>query len=938
MLFKKDTSFDAKHARSHFLKHTKTPPTIQAACSNLDFETGTTSSWTTSGNVAIVSAGTDFYGGFPLSAPGGTYSVKLGNKNSPTPSSISQTFMVTSANPVFTYKYAMVLLNYPHSNSDAGRVVIDMTDGSGNPIPCAHFEAFYSTTGGSGQTFLTSPQTPESNAGGECCYTISYIPWTTVSLDLTAYIGQSVKIVVTSLWCVYNVDWTYCYIDCACSKFDVVQSCGTNNATLIAPEGFANYNWSGPGIVSGQNTDTLHVNQPGTYSVTLTTVNGCTTTDTLTVFSNLFPVASIAGDTVLCAGESTTLTASGANNYLWSTGNTTATITPTPTGTTTYSVIVTNANGCSNTAFVNVIVNPLPIVSISGNTPICPGNSSTLLASGGTSYSWNPGGQITTSISITPSITTSYTVTATSANDCTAATAATETVNPVPAASFAVTTVCFNNATVYTDQSAGNPTQWQWNFGDGNISANQNPTHTYNAPGTYSVTLIDINTFGCMDTVSAFAVVHPLPVTSFSSTTVCIGNPTCYTDMSTISAGTINIWNWNFDDPGSGANNISNAKNPCHTYTTAGTFNVILTAISDSNCQTSITLPVTVLALPVAAFTTADQCLNAPTVFTNASSGAVQWNWIFGDGNLSSAQNPSHTYLNYGTYIVTQIASSAGGCQDTATDTVKVYPIPIVNFKTDTVCVGNPTAFLDLSVIPAGNITGWFWDYGDGNSSALQNPVHTYASSGIYNVTLTCTSNNTCVNSLPLSVIVHPLPLAEFTFSPKPEISLTDAVVFTDLSTGGAVSWAWNMGDNTTDTIQNPIHIYADTGAYVITLIVASQYGCMDTVRHSLEIKDFTFYIPNSFTPNGDGINEYFFGKGIGITEYEMWIFDRWGNMMFNCHINDLPQSQPCRWDGKVSGGASEQLVQEDVYVWKVHFTSVFQKTYDYIGTVTIAK
>jgi len=518
-------------------------------------------------------------------------------------------------------------------------------------------------------------------------------------------------------------------------------------------------------------------------------------------------------------------------------------------------------------------------------------------------------------------------------------------VNPLPVPLFAAPIVCFTNQTNFTDLSTtatGTLTQWSWNFGDGNTSGSQSPGYTYSTPGTFTVTLIVTNSFGCIDTFQQTVVVNPLPIANFSSTTVCLGNQTCFSDSTTISSGSITGWGWNFDDPGSGANNISNVQNPCHTYTASGTFNITLTATSDSGCQSTTILPAVVLPLPVAAFTAPNVCLNTATVFSDGSTGASQWSWDFGDGNNSTAQNPSHTYLAYGTYVVTQIVTSPGNCKDTITDTITVHPIPIVNFSNDTVCVGYTTSFVDLSFIPAGNITNWLWDFGDGSTSSQQNPTHAFSTSGMHNVTLTLTSNNNCTNTISIPVLVRPLPLAEFSYVPGPTVTLLDQVEFTDLSQGGSfgniVSWDWNLGDGTTDTIQNPWHIYGDTGTYIITLIVVSEWGCVDTIVHPLRILDFAFYIPNAFTPNADGANEFFFGKGIGITEYEMYIFDRWGNLIFNCHINDLPQSQPCWWDGKVRGGNSSALSQEDVYVWKVHFTSVFKKQYTYIGTVTIVK
>ena len=115
------------------------------------------------------------------------------------------------------------------------------------------------------------------------------------------------------------------------------------------------------------------------------------------------------------------------------------------------------------------------------------------------------------------------------------------------------------------------------------------------------------------------------------------------------------------------------------------------------------------------------------------------------------------------------------------------------------------------------------------------------------------------------------------------------------------------------------------------TLIVENNFGCLDTVDHLVEIApEFTFFIPNAFTPNDDGTNDFFFGQGIGITEYDLFVFDRWGNLIF--HGDDINKM----WDGKVKGGS--EIAQQDVYVWKVKLTDIFMKKHNYIGTVTLVK
>jgi gliding motility-associated-like protein len=167
---------------------------------------------------------------------------------------------------------------------------------------------------------------------------------------------------------------------------------------------------------------------------------------------------------------------------------------------------------------------------------------------------------------------------------------------------------------------------------------------------------------------------------------------------------------------------------------------------------------------------------------------------------------------------------------------------------------------------------------------------------------------------------------------------LSPTVYFTDLSTGNPTTWSWNFGDLTTLTdssnLQNPSYTYsAETGAtYQTTLTVTNQYGCVDDTTIDIIVEpDFAFFIPNSFTPNGDGKNEGFMGAGYGITSYEIWVFDRWGNLIFN--TKDINEA----WDGSVQNKGGD-LAQVDVYVWKVQLTDVFNKKHKYIGHVSLIR
>jgi len=326
---------------------------------------------------------------------------------------------------------------------------------------------------------------------------------------------------------------------------------------------------------------------------------------------------------------------------------------------------------------------------------------------------------------------------------------------------------------------------------------------------------------------------------SFSVTTVCYNSPVCFTDLSTSPTYSITTWNWNFGD-----GNTSVFENPCNTYSMSGTYTVTLIVTNSNGEKDTAANPVTVNPNPVAAFSFTDGCLNNSTVFTDGSTSATQWYWEFGDMGTSTLQNPTHTYLGWGMYLTTLIVTG-GGCSDTIMDTVTVYPLPVVNFVSDTVCFGDTTSFTDLSFIPAGSISNWYWNFGDGNTSSLQNPIHLFSSAGNFIVTLTATSNYGCVSSVMLYAVVYPLPTAAFNYTQS-----SDTVFCNDLSVGYLpLTYNWNFGDGATSTLQDPVHIYPFGNTYNICLYVTSSFGCMDTICHTITIASVDEnYLSNSIS------------------------------------------------------------------------------------------
>jgi gliding motility-associated-like protein len=193
------------------------------------------------------------------------------------------------------------------------------------------------------------------------------------------------------------------------------------------------------------------------------------------------------------------------------------------------------------------------------------------------------------------------------------------------------------------------------------------------------------------------------------------------------------------------------------------------------------------------------------------------------------------------------------------------------------------------------------------------------------------------VNSvtLPAYVTVYPNPVADFSMSPQPTTVLNGTIQFTDLSQGNPNAWSWSFGDvlNSSSTVQNPTFTYTDSGSYQVILTVTTQYGCTDTAMKTVRIDpDFVIFVPNAFTPNGNSENETFFPKGVGIDEdrFKMWIFDRWGNLIWET------DRWGKGWDGRANGG--EDIAQIDVYVWKIQVFDYQGNEHSYVGHVSLIK
>lgn len=656
-------------------------------------------------------------------------------------------------------------------------------------------------------------------------------------------------------------------------------------------------------------------------------------------------------------------------------------------GTFTTTLIVIS-NGCTDTVSmpVNVWGHTIP-----NFTPdkVCFGTSSVFTnltdettnanVGSGTTYVWDFADASGTSTAISPShtytlggnanATYNVTLTATSLHNCVDNVVKTVNVYAIPTASFTADSVCFGSPSHLTDASSGNGNainSFVWDFssnGTVDVTGIQNPNFTFPSigsnPVTYTVSTSPAVGLVCSNTTSSLTVwVNPIPVPDFTFVNNCINaQPNTFNgSASSIAVGTNTAFVWAYGD--GAVSTPTSASTSTHTYAAAGTYNTTLTVTSNKGCVANVVKQVEVYQKPFMLIANSPACDQVAMTFTavaQANSGTVtNWFWDFNNSIATieaTGQNSGFTFTGPGSHTVALVSETNHGCRDTIRKPIYVNYVPVALFNVNDPdgCPTHCVTFnnLTLPITGPSQINQWQWTLGDGsvvtntNSAAVNHCYDNNSSSqlALYDVKLVVTTDSGCV-SLPNNKIgfitVYPTPIANYDVNPNPGSILTPLTYFTNLSQD-YTKWWWSFGDGPykSDSVNiNPTHFYSDASAntYYTNLIVMNQYGCRDTAYVAVEIKpEFTFYIPNAFSPsNDDGINDYFNGIGIGIAEYEMWIFDRWGERIF--YTDDINKG----WDGRVQGKPAEG--KQDVYIWKVKLKDVLGKKHDYIGHVTLLK
>lgn len=795
---------------------------------------------------------------------------------------------------------------HPYSNDGTYTITLQVTTAGGcvrsttgtvtiHPVPVASFSSPDVCTGTSSNFLNNSTIANGTITGYSWDFGDSYTSTQTAPSHLYPGSGTyTVTLIVGSaLGCTDTVSNTVTVNPLPAVNAGVDRNLCRGSSVTLAASGGISYSWL-PGGISGASI-TVSPNSTSAYTVVATNSFGCSSSDIVNVSVYGVPSVSAGSDRNICIGESVTLTVGGAQTYTWNPGGqTTASITLTPLSSVTYYVTGIDANGCQNQDTIRVNVNPLPQINAGTDQDICLGSTIALTATGGVSYSWNPGGSTSNSILITPSSNTNFVVLGTDINGCQNRDTVSVTVNPVPVVNLAPAFVCSGYTTTL---DAGNPgASYSWSTGEssqvisvsdsgiytvivtnnygcsvlGSVAVslsgtfNGTPTQTsicsgqsttlsagnngstyqwstnqttqsiiVSNAGTYTVTVTDNN--GCSAVITHSVTVHPLPVALFSAPPNCLGQPSVFTSLSQVSSDSIQSYNWNFGDSFS-----SLSQNPLHTYTTDGSYNVALTVTTDAGCTATVSQNIIIRPLPTAVFTNTVACQGQANLFTDSStviSGTiVNRNWNFGDNTFASGPQVSHQYANPGTYQATLIITTQYGCSDTITGPVNVYSLPSANFVATPACAQSPAVFTQTATSSQGTITGYQWSFGDGSTDTTQNTSHVYSTDGNYTVSLTVISSLGCMDSVNALVSIHPLPQAAFSTG---SACAQSAVGFTNqsgISSGSISNNYWAFGDNSGSSIVSPSHVYALDGNYPVSLVVTSDFGCRDTAVQQVPI------------------------------------------------------------------------------------------------------
>jgi PKD repeat protein len=703
-----------------------------------------------------------------------------------------------------------------------------------------------------------------------------------------------------------------------------IQLGSTNNASI------STVSWT-----FGDNNTGNMLNNPHTYASTgsyqvsliVNTNHGCSDTLQTSVLVNPKPsISSVTGPAVCHTSATQFVQSSSVSNtngaqisgYNWSfgDGNQSSQSGPLHTyltpGSYSAQVVVSTNQGCTDTATVTALVHPNPVINSVSISTGCQGaatafNSNIGLANtnGATLSStvWNSGdggnaNGTQTTYNYAQHGTYNVVLIATTNHGCSDTAIGTALVNPSPQiTSTNFPDVCFGSPTLFLQNSTlsnvngAQISGYLWTFGDGSTSPSMNPTKTYAQTGAFPVSVTINTNQNCPTVFYDTVLVNPYPViSSVSAADVCQGSASNFVQSSSVppvNGSVVNAYQWNF-----GGGNTSTQANPSFSYSNAGTYVANLTVTTNYGCSVSSSGQAIVNPNPViSSMSISDVCEGnsstfSASAFVSPANGSVITgsNWNLGDGNQSAQTNFNHTYMAAGQYTTTFTAISNNGCSSSQTLVTQVNPNPSISSATvNTVCQEEFSAFnASASVLNINGavISGYLWNFGDGNTGSSNAPNHVYSNWGSYNWTVTASTNHGCSTSFNGNTTVLAKPVAAFNLPDHCRGSLMPITNNSSIGTGSIVSTQWSTSNGMNSTMQVPSLFFTTAGNYTVTLMLTSDQGCKDTLTQNVMVTEMinSNFSPTLLTTNTvhflpdtlDPYLDYFWDFGDGSFSYDI--------------------------------------------------------------------
>lgn len=743
----------------------------------------------------------------------------------------------------------------------------------------------------------------------------------------------------------------------------------TLNATVSNPANIKDYTWTIGAVTISDTTRSLDysLGTYGSYDVTLTIedINGCFNTTTVPNFIVVsgpranFSVNGPGGcvNSTVSFSDLSIPSGSPITQWSWSFGDgSQQTFTASPfahtysqTGSYTVSLAIRDNANCLDTITIpNSVLITSPVAAFRADTfycPLSPLQFTDTSSGSGLTYNWSFGDGGTSTLqnpthsySLGDNI---YTIKLTirDAAGCQDSILKTNYIkirSPRPAFDIIDSSgICIPLQTSFVFQGS-NYQSHLWDFGDGSSNSALNPSHFYNAYGSYTATLYLTGPGGCVDSVKkTINLYNPGTATQivFDPDTACNSITTNFNI--TVPPG----FNFQFYY-GDGTLDSSRQTSLTHFYASPGIYYpyVILTDKFGCNAFIGTPSPVVVFgAIPLFGKDKKEFCDNGEVFFVNYTLNVdpiVSSIWDFGDGTTSTATDPSHIYNGANTNIVTLTVTTENQCTSSLSDTVRVYATPMLSINgVDTLCINKPETFSGVLFQPDSTIN-WQWTLGNGNTAQTQQATVSYSSSGNYPIQLIASNKLSCADTASMNINVVPLPTAIPVTDPITIISGTSTQLNMNY-TGAIVSYNW-LPSTKLDCSNCPIPEANPQFTTKYSVTVTDRYGCMNKGDITVQVicTGQNFFIPNTFSPNNDGSNDVFYLRGTGLFRVKTFrVFNRWGEVVFE--NREVPVNNPAYgWNGNYKGKAA----QPDVYIYQLEIICANGELIKYSGNVALIR